>query len=122
MAQRVLLGTLVALMLDPAIAAAHAIILESSPAVDATVAGPDVDVTLRFNSRIDRARSSVTVSASETAAGTTPATLPLASDTSPDILKSRARGLAPGRYVLRWQVLSVDGHITRGDIPFTIRR
>ncbi|WP_245326709.1 copper resistance protein CopC, partial [Bradyrhizobium sacchari] len=22
---------------------------------------------------------------------------------------------------LRWQVLSVDGHITRGDIPFTVR-
>ncbi|MFI4981818.1 MAG: copper resistance protein CopC, partial [Nevskiales bacterium] len=26
----------------------------------------------------------------------------------------------PGAYVVRWQVLSVDGHITRGDVPFTV--
>jgi methionine-rich copper-binding protein CopC len=122
MARRLLPGLLVALLLDPAHAAAHAIIVESAPAVGATVAGPDVDVTLRFNSRIDRARSSVTLSTAAAPAGAAPASLPLAADTSPDILKSRAGGLAPGRYVLRWQVLSVDGHITRGDIPFTIGR
>jgi methionine-rich copper-binding protein CopC len=28
--------------------------------------------------------------------------------------------LATGVYVLRWQVLAVDGHITRGDIPFSV--
>jgi methionine-rich copper-binding protein CopC len=28
--------------------------------------------------------------------------------------------VAPGAYVLRWQVLAVDGHITRGDVPFTV--
>ena len=49
MARRLLPGLLVALLLDPAHAAAHAIIVESAPAVGATVAGPDVDVTLRFN-------------------------------------------------------------------------
>ena len=26
----------------------------------------------------------------------------------------------PGRYVVRWQVLAIDGHITRGDVPFTV--
>jgi hypothetical protein len=29
-------------------------------------------------------------------------------------------GLIPGAYVVRWQVLAVDGHITRGDVPFTV--
>jgi methionine-rich copper-binding protein CopC len=28
--------------------------------------------------------------------------------------------LAPGDYRLRWQVLAYDGHITRGEIPFTV--
>jgi hypothetical protein len=28
--------------------------------------------------------------------------------------------LTPGVYVLRWQVLAIDGHITRGDVPFTV--
>ena len=28
--------------------------------------------------------------------------------------------LSPGAYVLRWQVLAIDGHITRGDIPFVV--
>jgi methionine-rich copper-binding protein CopC len=28
--------------------------------------------------------------------------------------------LARGRATVRWQVLAMDGHITRGDVPFTV--
>lgn len=28
--------------------------------------------------------------------------------------------LTPGNYTLRWQALSTDGHITRGEIPFSV--
>jgi copper resistance protein C len=28
--------------------------------------------------------------------------------------------MAPGSYSVRWQVLAIDGHITRGDVPFTV--
>jgi len=38
-----------------------------------------------------------------------------------DILSATANDLKPGEYQLRWQVLAVDGHITRGEIPFTVR-
>ncbi len=31
-----------------------------------------------------------------------------------------ATDLRPGDYTVRWQVLAVDGHITRGDVPFTV--
>ena len=31
-----------------------------------------------------------------------------------------AAELQPGEYTVRWQVLAVDGHITRGDVPFTV--
>ena len=122
MAWRLVLGLLATLLLAPAAGSAHAIIVDSSPAVDATVAGPDVDVTLRFNSRIDRARSSITLTPPGAAKSAKSAALPLAAIDSPDILKARATGLAAGPYVLRWQVLSVDGHITRGDIPFKVGR
>ena len=46
--------------------------------------------------------------------------LPVADDTPPDILRTQA-ALKPGDYVVRWQVLAVDGHITRGDVPFTVK-
>ena len=38
-----------------------------------------------------------------------------------DALVGKANGLAPGKYKIRWQVLAIDGHITRGDIPFTVK-
>ena len=37
-----------------------------------------------------------------------------------DVLAASAT-LTPGAYVMRWQVLAVDGHITRGDVPFTVQ-
>jgi methionine-rich copper-binding protein CopC len=36
------------------------------------------------------------------------------------VLTARIAGIQPGSYRLRWQVLALDGHITRGDIPFTV--
>jgi methionine-rich copper-binding protein CopC len=101
-------------------ARAHAIILDSQPGANATVRGPELDVTLRFNSRIDHERSSITLRQVGGAAGTAPVTLPQLPAGGAELLKAHAAGLAPGGYSLRWQVLSVDGHITRGDIPFTV--
>jgi methionine-rich copper-binding protein CopC len=37
------------------------------------------------------------------------------------LLQSRIQGLERGEYVLRWQVLASDGHITRGEVPFRVR-
>jgi len=38
-----------------------------------------------------------------------------------DTLSARGQGFAPGEYRLKWQVLSADGHITRGEHPFTVK-
>jgi methionine-rich copper-binding protein CopC len=38
----------------------------------------------------------------------------------PNVLETSATLIASGIYVVRWQVLAVDGHITRGDVPFTV--
>jgi hypothetical protein len=97
-------------------AAAHAVVIASKPAIDAKVAGPNLPIELRFNSRIDRQRSRLTLVRPDGSS----TTLALSAGTPPDLLTARASGLAPGAYRLRWQVLSVDGHITRGDIPFSV--
>jgi methionine-rich copper-binding protein CopC len=97
--------------------AAHAILLESTPAAKTTVAGPEVSFRLRFNVRIDARRSRLTLVATD---GAQPALVNL-KQPSPDTLIAEASGLKAGEYHLRWQVLASDGHITRGDIPFTVK-
>lgn len=105
-----------ALPLLAASAAAHAVLLESSPSLNATISGPEVPIKLRFNVRIDATRSRLTLLHPD--GTTTP--LELAKDSPADTLSAHATGLAPGAYRLRWQALASDGHITRGEIPFTV--
>jgi hypothetical protein len=102
--------------LAPGTAEAHAIIIASSPAPKAAVAGPDVAVKLDFNSRIDKSRSIIELVGPDA----TSQHLPISATPDAGTLEAEAKGLAPGAWRLRWQVLSVDGHITRGDIPFTV--
>lgn len=97
-------------------AAAHALVVESSPAIDGTIAGPQVEVTLRFNSRVDHQRSRLTL----IGADGLERRLTLSPADAPDILQAKATDVTPGAYRLRWQVLAIDGHITRGDIPFRV--
>jgi methionine-rich copper-binding protein CopC len=95
----------------------HAILKESSPAANATVAGPDVSITLKYNVRVDSARSKIQLSRPDESV----TELPLAKQISPDTLSSKATGLTPGAYKIQWQVLAPDGHITRGVVPFSVK-
>ena len=97
------------------VAHAHAIIVAAVPGPGAQVKGPDVPVELRFNSRIDRERSRLSLLRSSGK----PEIIPLAASAA-DTLTGKLQALPAGSYRLRWQVLGVDGHITRGDIPFTV--
>lgn len=97
---------------------AHAVLLESSPALKSTVVGPDVPIELRFNVRIDASRSRLTL----ILPGGLAQPLEIRKQTSVDMLSSEAMGLQAGVYRLRWQVLASDGHITRGEILFTVTR
>jgi len=115
-----ILAVSVALIAAPAFttrtAAAHAVIIDSVPAVDAAVAG-DSDVTLHFNSRIDHQRSRLTLITPDGSANL----LTIAPDSAPDVVAAKLSGLAAGQYRLRWQVLAIDGHLTRGDIRFSVK-
>ena len=96
---------------------AHAILMDSSPKLNSTIQGPDFAINLRFNVRIDGDRSRVRLVAPD---GTV-STLALGAQATPDTLQSQARGLKPGTYKLQWQVLASDGHISKGEIPFTVK-
>jgi methionine-rich copper-binding protein CopC len=109
-----LLPAVLALLPRPVLA--HAIIMQSVPAAGAVVKGPDVAIELQYNSRVDRPRCRLLL----VAPGGDATPLALQPGTPPQVLAAEAKGLAPGAYRLRWQVLAVDGHITRGDIPFTV--
>lgn len=95
---------------------AHAILMESTPMANATVKGPDVAITLRYNVRIDGGRSRVQL----LQADGTALSLPLAKQATPDVLQCNATGLKPGSYKLKWNVLASDGHMSKGEVPFTV--
>ncbi len=94
---------------------AHAILVQSTPAIAAQTAPGDIAIRLRFNSRLDRARSRLTLVRPDH----TTEVLPIAPEGTDDLLITKV-SLAPGNYILRWQVLAIDGHITRGDVPFSV--
>ena len=96
-------------------ARAHAILIDSTPAVHGTVPAGHAAVMLRFNSRIDRERSRVTLIGADRSQ-----TRLVVGDAGPADSMVAAADLQPGDYTVRWQVLAVDGHITRGDVPFTV--
>ncbi len=107
------LATLLVLLAAPAWA--HAILMASQPAAGGTTPPGPTHLLLRFNSRVDHARSSLVL----TRPGGGTERLPIDGASAVDAL-SAAATLPPGGYNVRWQVLAVDGHITRGDVPFTV--
>src|SRR5258707_14650934 len=81
-----------------AVASAHAIIVASTPAVDAVVPGPDVAGELRFNSRIDQERPRLILTGPDGKAKA----LTMSTAAAPQILQAAARGLPPRAPKLRW--------------------
>ncbi len=108
--------TVLGLFLTAASLWAHAILIESNPAPRGVVKGPDFVLRLKFNSRIDGSHSRLYLKNAGVSRQ-----IEMDAQPSPDTLAARVTGLAPGAAVLQWQVLAVDGHITRGELPFEIR-
>ncbi|MBN8875728.1 MAG: copper resistance protein CopC [Rhodospirillales bacterium] len=104
-----------AIVLSPGAAQAHAILEASTPPAGGSVAAGTVAIELRYNSRIDKARSRLVLVKPDHSE----AKLPIAQDGAPERLQTSV-SLTPGAYDLRWQVLAIDGHITRGDVRFDV--
>ena len=97
-------------------ALAHALVMSSSPAANATVHAGALPIDLRFNSRIDAKRSRVALRAP----GGAETVVAMTTDDSRAVLSGRAEARRPGEWAIVWQVLSLDGHVTRGEIAFRV--
>jgi copper resistance protein C len=113
------LGVVVAFMATFVIlprALAHAVLVSSTPTKNAAISGPEIVINLKYNSRVDGGRSTLSLlkpdGTIERIGGLT--------QPEPDVVSATGHAVAKGAYVLRWQVLSSDGHITRGEVPFQI--
>ncbi len=109
-----LTGLLLALAVPSAPALAHAILIGSVPATGGSIAAGHQSLDFRYNSKIDHRRSRLTL----TAPDGTRTVLPISATSAINALDAEVE-LKPGAYILRWQALALDGHITRGDVPFT---
>ena len=102
----------------PGAAAAHAIVLESEPAAGAKLAEPPARIYLRFNSKLEKRLSRVTL----TAADGRPVPVAINADGSEkaDRIVLSPGALRAGAYVIRYKVLAADGHITEGALRFAV--
>jgi hypothetical protein len=110
------IAVVVAILLVSGITEGHAVLKESQPAANSKVDGPDVPIMLKYNVRVDAKLSKLQLLNPDNSTSD----LKVDVQSSPDTLNAKATGLKPGAYKIRWQVLAPDGHITRGEIPFTV--
>jgi len=104
-------------LIAPRVAFAHAVLVSSQPGVNSIVSGPEVAVLLKYNSRVDMQHSTLTLLDPD---GKVEKVV-IESEPEPGVLSAKLTGLVKGAYVLRWQVLATDGHITRGKVPFQVQ-
>ena len=116
--RNVLRALAVAACVHAGAAHAHAFLERATPAVGASVHAAPPKVSLRFTQRLEAAFSKVQVldgqgkrvDKDDGALG--------ADETS---LSVSVPALPPGRYVVKWRVLSVDTHVTEGDFAFQVQ-
>ena len=101
----------------PRVALAHAVLVSSQPGANSTISGPEIAVLLKYNSRVDMEHSTLTLLAPDGRVEK----VAIEGQPAPELLSAKLTGLVKGAYVLRWQVLATDGHITRGRIPFQVQ-
>ena len=100
------------------LAAAHAFLDHASPRVGATVHGSPNEVTLWFTQELEAAFSTVRVTDKDGKEVDRQDKRLDASDRS--VMHVSLQPLPPGKYRVRWRVLSVDTHVTEGDYTFTV--
>lgn len=96
---------------------AHARLVSSNPARDATVSSPST-IRLTFSERMVPAFSSFEV---VSAAGSEQAVRTAVSEDGRTLTGTPARPLAAGDYTVTWTIASSDGHRMTGSYGFTVR-
>jgi hypothetical protein len=112
--------TIMALLgLVPGLAHAHAVLKKASPAAGSVLKQAPAEIRLHFNESIEPRFSQIELTASK---GGKISTGPLTVDP-----QNRSQVLVtlppldPGRYKVKWRVLSVDSHKVQGEFTFEIK-
>ena len=109
---------LIALLVVPAAASAHALPIESSPSPGASVAGAPPAITVTFSEPLNRPLSTLTLTTSRGVVVRST----LTSDGPATLVLRPARRLARGVYDVRWHTVSADdGHSVQGTYSFGVR-
>lgn len=98
-------------------ALAHSFLLEATPSSKDHVATSPKTVRLRFGGGVEPAYSTIAI---EGAGGKVVAEGGTGKPETPRELSLDAPTLAPGRYLVKYRVLSTDGHIVEGKYEFTV--
>ena len=115
-------GAALGAVLLPVVTTAHARLVRSAPADGASLPATPAQLTLCFNELLERQFHAIELEA-EPGPGRPPRPLQLAPVLDPrdgTCLTARTPALEPGPYVVRWRVVSRDGHATRGLIRFRV--
>lgn len=108
------------LLLAPSPLSAHAYLVKSVPAQRAVLFRAPVKIQLWFNERLEPRYSSLTVNTAEGKPVEIGKTAVSAAD--PKQLAVSIKPLPAGHYLIKYRVLSVDGHVVQDQFPFTVKQ
>jgi methionine-rich copper-binding protein CopC len=112
-----LIAGVVAATIATTSARAHSFLVEATPSSKDHVATSPKTVKLRFGGGVEPKYSKLTV---ETPDGNVLGEGSIGVPDKPRELSMDAPELAPGKYIVRYRVLSTDGHIVEGNYEFTV--
>ncbi len=101
-------------------ASAHSVVVESSPKDKEVLSRAPAEVMMRFSAKIERSLTRVSLSTGNGQTIPLPAATEKAAGNTPDRLVIPLPSLQPGEYLLRYKVLSTDGHATTGILRFSV--
>ena len=115
----------VALLLMPAAASAHAKLVGSTPAANATVSKV-TSVTLRFNEKLvaSTVKAELVMTGMPGMANHAPMKIPAASAMGKDgksLTLTAQRALVPGTYKVKWSAAGADTHRMGSEFSFTVK-
>ena len=99
-------------------AAAHSLLLASTPAANAQLTASPPYVVLRFNNRIEKRLSHVRLVDERGTVATAPTAR--AEDQTAESLVAAVPPLTAGVWRVEWQVFSTDGHVVTGSYQFRL--
>ncbi len=111
-------AAVLAALVSPAAAFAHASLLHETPALEQRVAASPPRIVLQFDQPVDAVPNAIVVL---DAAGRNVAGPPRAVKSARELVAALPKSLPRGAYTIRWRALSSDGHVVSGISTFGVR-